>query len=375
MPEQTIYLFAKSSVTITRTNGTSTNQSDVIGNALNGDAFSWENPYNLSLTFGTASTAVTFNDADGILSDDPYSGANVTDQTLSQPLTINGTAYTPSTGTVRWGNPAPVTVENEYEVTLFDSAGTAYRMVGVSITKGYTTTVVGVMFDGATPAAGTTLYYIQGQSTYSGTAQTVTIPTTVPCFLAGTQISTPTGPRAIESLQQGDLVSTLDNGNVAIRWIGQSRVDGRGALAPIRIAAGALGNRRDLYVSPNHRILMRSALAELHFCAPEVLVAAKFLLNDTTIQTAPRRWADYLHILLDSHDMLFSEGIASESLFTGANALDSLGDAARTELLAIFPQHDLERQHLSRRSLTNIESRLLVPGQIPPREMKLCVAA
>ncbi|WP_284326969.1 Hint domain-containing protein [Cypionkella aquatica] len=360
MTEQTIHIFAKSAVTITRANGAAPIQGDVIGNALNGDAFSWENPSNLTLTFGAPSTAITFDDANGVLSDDPYSGSNLIDQRLTQPLTINGTTYTPNTETVRWKFPAPVSVENEYEVTLYDSAGTAYRMVGVSITQGYVTTVVGVMFDGVTPPAGTTLTYRQGVSSYSGGGQTVTIPPAVTCFLAGTQIETPTGPRPIETLRIGDPLVTPD-GTAPIRWIGRSRVDGRGPLAPIRIAAKALANVRDLYVSPNHRILLRSVAADLYFGTPEVLVAAKFLVNGSTIQPAPMRHAHYFHLMLDTHQMVFSEGIASESLFTGANAMNTLDPAAQAELRAIFPQLDLSRQRLARRSLTRAEVPLILP--------------
>ena len=363
MTERTIHIFAKTAVTITRVNGSATNQGDVIGNALNGDAFSWENPHNLALTFGTPTTAITFDDVDGVLSDDPFSGSNVIDQRLTQPVTVNGVTYSPSAETVRWKYPAPVNVENEYEVTLYDSAGTAYRMVGVSITQGYNTTVVGTMFDGATPPPGTMLYYKQGVSSYSGSGQTVTIPNTVPCFLAGTRIETPAGPRAIETLAEGDLVLTLDKAPAPIRWIGRSRVDGRGDLAPIRIAAGALGNKRDLYVSPNHRILLRSSAAELYLGSHEVLVAAKFQVNGGSVCPVPMPEADYLHLLLDGHEMVFSEGIVSESLFTGATALRSLSAEAQAELRAIFPQVDFSRQRLNRRSLTRAEAKLVFPPQ------------
>ena len=359
MAEQTIHIFAKSGVTITRANGAPPFQADVIGNALNGDAFSWENPSNLSLTFGTPSTAITFDDADGVLTDDPFSGSNVIDQRLTQPVTVNGVTYTPSAETVRWKNPSPVNVENEYEVTLYDAAGTAYRMVGVSITQGYTTTVVGVMFDGPTPPPGTTLYYKQGISSYSGTGQSAVIPPAVTCFLAGTLIETPTGPRAIEHLNIGDAVITPE-GSAPVRWIGHSRVDGREALAPIRIATGALGNSRPLYVSPNHRILLRSAKAELYFGSSDILVAAKFLINGTTIRPQPMRYAAYMHLLLDKHQMVFSEGIATESLFTGANAMQALDTAAQAELQAIFPKLALTQQRLRHRSLTRTEAQVLL---------------
>ena len=76
-----------------------------------------------------------------ILTDDPFSGFSVVDQFLTQPVTIDAE-------TIRWKTPSPVNVENEYEVTLFDDAGTAYRMVGVSIAQGHSTKMVGVNSQG-----------------------------------------------------------------------------------------------------------------------------------------------------------------------------------------------------------------------------------
>lgn len=364
MTERVIQIYATNVVTITHADGTPTRNGDVIGNALNGDAFSWERPNDLKLTFGTATTEIHFDDSNGILSDDPVSGATVTDQRLTQSLTIGGKTYTPNTTALRWQTPAPVYIENEYEVTLYDSAGTAYRMVGVSVTEGYVTKVVGVMFDGAAPPAGTVLYYLQGTSAY-GNAQTNIIPEDVVCFLSGTQIATPDGNVAIENLKIGDLVLTLDGDPKPIRWIGCSSVNGRGPLAPVCITAGTFGNARDLCVSPNHRIFLRSALADLHFNTSEVLVAAKFLVNGTTIRPRPVDRADYYHLMLDKHELVFAEGIASESLLAGPVALAALGPAARAELFSIFPQLLRRGQRLSRYSLTHRESRMLLKRARP----------
>ncbi|MCF3593150.1 Hint domain-containing protein [Rhodobacteraceae bacterium LMO-12] len=364
MAERTIYIFAKSDVTITRDlDGDPPRHGDVIGHALNGNAFGWENPSDLSLTFSGSMTAITFEDSDGILQDDPFSGSTVVDQFLTEPVTINGTTYTPSTETTRWQDPPPVNVENEYEVTLFDDEGTAYRMVGVSITQGYSTEVVGVMFDGPAPPPGTTLHYIQGVSSYGGTGQTVPIPDEVVCFLEGTLIETPSGPCPIEHLTAGDRVLTLNHGEQPIRWLGQSAVCGLGKLAPICIEAGVLDNRRDLYLSPNHRVLLRSSLAELSFGQREVLVPAKALVDGVTVKRVPMPRATYLHLLLDEHEMVFSEGIATESLFTGAVTKDILADQALAELNEIFPQFQQSRQITSHMGLTLTESRYLMQRQ------------
>lgn len=364
MAEQTVYVYATSGVTITRAlGGGAPFQGNVIGNALNGNAFSWENPSDLNLTFSGAMTAITFDDADGVLTDDPFSGATVTDQRLTQALSIDGVTYAPSAETTRWQNPPPVNVENEYEVTLYGPTGTPYRMVGVSITRGYVTTVVGVTFDGDAPPPGTVLTYIQGVSSYSGTGQTLTIPDETICFLAGTHIDTPDGPRPIESLSAGMLVNTLAKGPQPIRWIGRSAVCGLGKLAPICVKAGVLGNHRDLYLSPNHRVLLHSPMAELSFGQAEVLVMAKALVDDVSVRRCPMPRADYLHLMLDNHEVVFSEGVPAETLFTGSVTMDVMSPEALAELYAIFPDLDTARTQCSHMVLTTAETRYLMRSQ------------
>lgn len=366
MAERTIHIYSTQSVTITRAGGGATTQSDILGSALNGNAFSWENPFDLEITLPAANQAIalSFDDNDGVLSDDPFSGSTVTDQRLTQPVTINGTTYTPNPETIRWQTPAPVNVENEFEVTLYDDDGTPFRMVGMSITQGYTTTVVGITFDGTPPPPGTTLHYIQGVSGYSGTGQSAAIPEDVPCFLAGTLIETPRGPRPVETLARGMLVETRDHGPMPLRWTGGSDVCGLGRLAPVHIPQGALGNRRGLLLSPNHRVLLLSALAELFFGHHEVLIPAKALIGLAGISYRRTRRARYVHLLLHTHDMLFSEGIASESLFTGPAALETLGLPARAGLQAACPEMIHQPMRLNRPALSHGEARLLLGAHL-----------
>ncbi|MBI1220905.1 MAG: type I secretion protein [Rhodobacteraceae bacterium] len=164
-----------------------------------------------------------------------------------------------------------------------------------------------------------------------------------PCFTPGTLIATPQGDRAVETLQPGDLVLTQDHGPQMLRWIGQRQVIGRGDFAPVRIAAGALGNRRDLLVSPQHRMLVGGWRAQLFFGADEVLVAARHLVNDTTIRVQPRPQVTYIHLLFDRHEVIFAEGAATESFYPGETIL--AGDAAlRSEIVSLFPELDPETE-------------------------------
>ena len=92
-------------------------------------------------------------------------------------------------------------------------------------------------------------------------------------------------------------------------------------------------------VSPQHRMLVRSAIAQRMFGADEVLVAAKHLVGLAGVSVADDvTEVTYLHLLFDRHEVVFAEGARSETLYVGAEALRSVGEAARAEILALFPQ-------------------------------------
>jgi len=161
---------------------------------------------------------------------------------------------------------------------------------------------------------------------------------TAVCFAAGTRLATAKGHRPIEKLKVGDLVETADHGLQPIRWIGRMTVSGMGDLAPIRIAAGALGNRRDVLVSPLHRMLVAGWRVELLFGETEVIAAAKMLVNGSTIRSQPCAEVTYYHVMFDAHQILFAEGAGAESFHPGEEGFDALGPAACAEILAVFPQ-------------------------------------
>ena len=167
------------------------------------------------------------------------------------------------------------------------------------------------------------------------------------CFAAGTLIDTANGPRAVETLVAGDLVLTRDRGLRPLAWAGGRHLPPRHLdiapnLRPVRIRAGALGPglpATDLTVSPQHRILVRSKIAERICGAPEALVAARHLCALPGIEvTNPPGGIGYHHILFDRHEVVRANGAWAESLFTGPQALASLSPAARREIRAIFPE-------------------------------------
>ena len=80
----------------------------------------------------------------------------------------------------------------------------------------------------------------------------------------------------------------------------------RRELFPVLIHAGALGGalpQRGLRVSPEHAMLLDG-----------FLVSARLLLNGTTIvRDHPGARVDYVHLELESHDVILAEGAASET--------------------------------------------------------------
>lgn len=162
--------------------------------------------------------------------------------------------------------------------------------------------------------------------------------TTTPCFVAGTLIDTPRGPVPVEMLRPGDLVRTRDHGAQPLRWLGLSTRRAAGADAPVRIAAGALGPHGALEVSPNHRVMIADAAAELFFAEVEVLVRARDLAGRAGIsRREDGRAVRYLHLLFDRHEIVRGNGLWSESYHPGPETMTGFDAQAEEELRRLFP--------------------------------------
>ncbi len=187
---------------------------------------------------------------------------------------------------------------------------------------------------------------------------------TIPCFVAGTLITTPTGDVPVERLRAGDLVMTHDDGPQPLRWIGRRAVSAEGSFAPIRIRAGTFGAHDTLLVSPQHRILVRDSLAELLFGEAEVLVAAKDLVNHRTVEVVAGGTVEYVHLLFDRHQVVYSAGLATESYLPGPQTKDSFEEDLMTEICTLFPDLDPATgsgySPAARRALKAYEARVLM---------------
>jgi hypothetical protein len=201
-----------------------------------------------------------------------------------------------------------------------------------------------VEYDSGHPENGTVRYFAADNSP-AGTLNFYNIETVVPCFCAGTLGETPMGPQPIETLQPGDMVRTLDGGAQSIVWAGRRSVvfdvPKMEHLRPVLIRKDAFSPgfpRRDVRVSPCHRVLIRHAALQIYFDTNEALLAAKHLVGLPGIETCHRPQADYVHIMFDTHQLVSTEGLWSESFQPGEQALMGVDQAQRDELLTLFPQ-------------------------------------
>ncbi|SLN38166.1 Hint domain-containing protein [Roseisalinus antarcticus] len=198
------------------------------------------------------------------------------------------------------------------------------------------------------PASGDTIQFDAYGNRLDGP---MTRDSSVICLTEGTLIETPGGERPIETLWIGDLVRTVDNGDQPIRMIHARRLFGTAFrrarhLWPVRIGKGAMEfglPRRDLWVSPQHRMLFSHIRIGLMFEEDAVLVRAKSLAASMDRVHVDSALAEvtYYHLVFDRHELIRAEGAATESFHPGEEGLASLDGAALAELYEIFP--DLRR--------------------------------
>ncbi|MGB0903065.1 Hint domain-containing protein [Halocynthiibacter sp.] len=142
------------------------------------------------------------------------------------------------------------------------------------------------------------------------------------CFAEGTYIMTDKGEVPVEKLGPRDRVFTVDHGHQEIIWSGQSTVSGLTNNMPYAIPKGFLGAKRDLLVSPQHRIFLKTGNSPN---TEEIFVSAKHLAEFHSIRPRPTPEVTYYHILTKQHDILIANGVRAESLYPGKMSLRFLG--------------------------------------------------
>ena len=217
-----------------------------------------------------------------------------------------------------------------------------------------------------------TIEFLASDGTVTGTLDFTEIETIVPCFTPGTLIATMAGEKLVENLTVGDRVITRDNGAQEIRWLGSKPMTGAQLqanphLQPILVRKGSLGGglpERDMLVSPNHRMLVNNAEVGLLFNEPEVLVAAKHLINaDKGIISVNASQTTYVHFMFDHHEVVLSNGTWTESFQPGDQAMAGVSAEQRSEITELFPElanaQGREAFASSRLSLKAYEAKML----------------
>jgi hypothetical protein len=196
-------------------------------------------------------------------------------------------------------------------------------------------------------------------------SQGAAAPEALAAYASGTLIDTPEGPRRVETLVAGDVVTTLANGSRPLRWVGHRRVEpvellAHPGLRPVEFAPGAVGNGRALLVSPQQRMLIDDWRAAVYFGEDRVLVAAQALVDDQAARVIlPAAGVDYVVLLCDRHEVLLAEGALSESFHPGGAGLAALTLPERAEIAAIISEADLMRRRAAFPIVRNAEARAL----------------
>lgn len=175
----------------------------------------------------------------------------------------------------------------------------------------------------------------------------ISLTANINCFASGTLIDTDRGPVAVEELRPGDRVVTRDNGLQPVRWVASRHLSpadlaARPQLCPVRLRRGALGPelpQADLLVSPQHRLLVRSAIVSRIADTPEALVAAKHLLGMPGVELVPpEAGITYHHVMFDRHEVIRANGSWAESLLIGPQLTKTVSLSGFLELAALFPE-------------------------------------
>ena len=220
------------------------------------------------------------------------------------------------------------------------------------------------------PEAGT-IEFLDAAGNVVSTTTYSEIEEVIICFTPGTRIATIRGEVAVEDLKVDDQIVTRDNGVQALRWVGRRDLT-TAELAkmpnhsPVLIRSGALGKgapHRDMLVSPNHRMLITSELAEVMFGEREVLVAAKHLTGLDGVDVVRANAVSYILLMFEHHEVILADGCWSESFQPGDHSMAGIQFEQRREILELFPELEnaegLSSYTAARRLLRAHEAHLL----------------
>ncbi|MFY0310549.1 Hint domain-containing protein [Leisingera sp. D0M16] len=187
----------------------------------------------------------------------------------------------------------------------------------------------------------------------------------IPCFTPHVRLLTKRGMVPAGQIRAGDLLQTADNGYQPVIWTGKRtlsvfELEQRPHLRPYCLRQGGLlSPERPMLLSPQHRLLAEGRAFEGEFRFDESFLSAKLLAEADQACTQLANAAGpvtYVHLMTGRHEVIFAEGIATETFWPGPEAVRGLCAAGKRELFSLFPElvaaHGLEgergRQYVRR---------------------------
>lgn len=199
-----------------------------------------------------------------------------------------------------------------------------------------------LVFENRVPPADCDLWVVE-KSLPHVSARRATKPADPICFVAGTPIATPDGPKRVEDLEPGDQVETRDDGPQPLIWVGHRKISGARlhampAVRPVMLEPGVIRGvaHGALMLSPDHKVVVEGREPEILFGQKEVLVAARDLASDTGSTRTPRlNFLVYHHLMFERHQVIWAAGAPCESFHPADTDLDALPDAQRLNLIDV----------------------------------------
>ena len=205
----------------------------------------------------------------------------------------------------------------------------------------------------------------------------------IPCFTPEVLLATSRGAVPAGRIRVGDLLQTADNGFQPVIWVGKRELSPaelalRPELRPYCLRPdGLLRPERPMLLSPQHRLLVNRRTFGQETPFGESFLSAKLLAEvdencgQLSEVTGP---VTYVHLMTERHEVIFAEGIATETFWPGPEAIRGLSAEDLRELLYLFPElaavhgltgeegrgyvrtgyGDLARQSLKRRDLQHL---------------------
>ncbi|MBY6069589.1 Hint domain-containing protein [Leisingera aquaemixtae] len=168
----------------------------------------------------------------------------------------------------------------------------------------------------------------------------------IPCFTPDVLLATRRGAVPAGQIRVGDLLQTADNGFQPVIWVGKrtlslAELARRPHLKPYRLRPGGLlAPERPMLLSPQHRLLVgRKAFwctgLEESFLSAKLLAETDAACSQVHGVSGP---VTYVHLMTEQHEVIFAEGIATETFWPGPEAVRGLNADGRQELFELFPE-------------------------------------